>query len=128
MRYRHLGQGLLLLFIVVFRNADWYKLSVSRLCFYHSHLPIPSEQYIGVGLAAYFGGMSLRESSVIAALMNTRGLVELIVLNLGDVTRFTSTSLSLNSNRFYQLASIMSPGLSFAACHMFQVEAREYSA
>jgi hypothetical protein len=27
--------------------------------------------------------MSFRESSVIAALMNTRGLVELIVLNLG---------------------------------------------
>lgn len=30
--------------------------------------------------------MTVRESSVIAALMNTRGLVELIVLNLGDVT------------------------------------------
>ena len=31
--------------------------------------------------------MSVRESSVIAALMNTRGLVELIVLNLGDAMR-----------------------------------------
>ena len=40
-------------------------------------------QYLGAGSAAYFGGMSFRESSVIAALMNTRGLVELIVLNLG---------------------------------------------
>ena len=38
-------------------------------------------QYLGAGSAAYFGGMSFRESSVIAALMNTRGLVELIVLN-----------------------------------------------
>ena len=40
-------------------------------------------QYVGAGSAAYCSGMSLRESGVIAALMNTRGLVELIVLNLG---------------------------------------------
>ena len=39
----------------------------------------------GAGFAAYFNGISARESSVIAVLMNTRGLVELIVLNLGKV-------------------------------------------
>ena len=35
--------------------------------------------------------MSIRESSVIAALMNTRGLVELIVLNLGVSAGILST-------------------------------------
>jgi Kef-type K+ transport system membrane component KefB len=40
-------------------------------------------KYIGAGGAAYAGGSSVRESFVIAFLMNTRGLVELIVLNLG---------------------------------------------
>lgn len=38
---------------------------------------------IGAGVPAYVSGMSFRESSVVAVLMNTRGLVELIVLNLG---------------------------------------------
>lgn len=40
-------------------------------------------KFIGAGSVVYAGGMSLRESSVVAVLMNTRGLVELIVLNLG---------------------------------------------
>ena len=40
-------------------------------------------KYVGAGGAAYMGGSSIRESFVIAFLMNTRGLVELIVLNLG---------------------------------------------
>lgn len=40
-------------------------------------------KFIGAGGTAYFSGMSIRESSVIAVLMNTRGLIELIVLNLG---------------------------------------------
>ena len=40
-------------------------------------------KYVGAGGAAYMGGTSIRESFVIAFLMNTRGLVELIVLNLG---------------------------------------------
>jgi Kef-type K+ transport system membrane component KefB len=38
---------------------------------------------VGCGSMALLSGMSLRESSVIAVLMNTRGLVELIVLNVG---------------------------------------------
>jgi Kef-type K+ transport system membrane component KefB/nucleotide-binding universal stress UspA family protein len=37
----------------------------------------------GSALAARFTGMSWRESSAIGVLMNTRGLVELIVLNIG---------------------------------------------
>eukprot|EP01034_Spumella_vulgaris_P021429 gene21429-27459_t len=40
-------------------------------------------KFVGGGGAALIGGMSVRESSVVAVLMNTRGLVELIVLNLG---------------------------------------------
>lgn len=40
-------------------------------------------KFIGAGGTAYFSGMSVRDSSVVAVLMNTRGLVELIVLNLG---------------------------------------------
>lgn len=56
-------------------------------------------QYIGAGSAAYFGGMSIRESSVIAALMNTRGLVELIVLNLGAYS--TVPPAALNSIKIY---------------------------
>ncbi len=39
---------------------------------------------IGAGGAAYFSGtLTVRECGVVAILMNTRGLVELIVLNLG---------------------------------------------
>lgn len=40
-------------------------------------------KFVGAGGAALLGGMSIRESAVVATLMNTRGLVELIVLNLG---------------------------------------------
>ena len=38
---------------------------------------------IGAGAPALMSGVPLRESAVVAVLMNTRGLVELIVLNLG---------------------------------------------
>jgi Kef-type K+ transport system membrane component KefB len=38
---------------------------------------------VGCGSMAFISGMSIRESSVIAVLMNTRGLAELIVLNVG---------------------------------------------
>jgi Kef-type K+ transport system membrane component KefB len=38
---------------------------------------------VGAGIPSLAGGLSMRESSVVAVLMNTRGLVELIVLNLG---------------------------------------------
>jgi Kef-type K+ transport system membrane component KefB len=40
-------------------------------------------KFIGAGGAALVMGVSVRESAAIAVLMNTRGLVELIVLNLG---------------------------------------------
>lgn len=40
-------------------------------------------KFIGAGGTALMNGMGYRESAVIAVLMNTRGLVELIVLNLG---------------------------------------------
>lgn len=38
---------------------------------------------LGAGIPASFSGLSTRESGCVAVLMNTRGLVELIVLNLG---------------------------------------------
>lgn len=37
----------------------------------------------GCGIAAYWSGFSKRESTIIGILMNTRGLVELIVINVG---------------------------------------------
>jgi Kef-type K+ transport system membrane component KefB len=40
-------------------------------------------KFLGAGLPAYYFGFTLRESAVIAVLMNTRGLVEFIVLNVG---------------------------------------------
>lgn len=38
---------------------------------------------LGAGIPSFLLGIPLRESAVIAVLMNTRGLVELIVLNIG---------------------------------------------
>lgn len=40
-------------------------------------------KFIGAGGCALVAGMTVRESATVAVLMNTRGLVELIVLNLG---------------------------------------------
>src|SRR5207253_1333790 len=40
-------------------------------------------KWLGAMLAARYGGFSLRDSAAIGALMNTRGLTELIVLNIG---------------------------------------------
>jgi len=38
---------------------------------------------LGAGIPSYLLGIPLRESAVVSVLMNTRGLVELIVLNIG---------------------------------------------
>ena len=40
-------------------------------------------KWLGAMLAARYSGFSLRDSAAIGALMNTRGLTELIVLNIG---------------------------------------------
>ena len=40
-------------------------------------------KWLGAMAAARFSGLSLRDSAVVGALMNTRGLTELIVLNIG---------------------------------------------
>jgi Kef-type K+ transport system membrane component KefB len=37
----------------------------------------------GCGLAAWLGGLSPREAACVGAMMNTRGLMELIVVNMG---------------------------------------------
>jgi Kef-type K+ transport system membrane component KefB len=50
-------------------------------------------KWIGAALAARYGGFAWRESNVIGALMNTRGLTELIVLNIGLHAGLISTQL-----------------------------------
>src|SRR5262249_44826284 len=40
-------------------------------------------KFLGASIAARYSGFSLRDSSAIGTLMNTRGLTELIVLNIG---------------------------------------------
>ncbi len=47
----------------------------------------------GTGIAARMGGMPWRESLALGALMNTRGLMELVVLNLGLDTKVISPTL-----------------------------------
>ena len=51
--------------------------------------------------------MSFRESSVIAALMNTRGLVELIVLNLGTYNTVLAAFVLIRFCRFLVLPIII---------------------
>ncbi len=48
-------------------------------------------KFIGAGTVAYLTGHSLRETATIAVLMNTRGLIELIVLNLGLSSHILNT-------------------------------------
>jgi Kef-type K+ transport system membrane component KefB len=50
-------------------------------------------KFLGATLAARYGGFSLRDSAVIGTLMNTRGLTELIVLNIGLDLGVISTQL-----------------------------------
>ena len=50
-------------------------------------------KFLGAMFAARYGGFSLRDSAAIGALMNTRGLTELIVLNIGLDLGVISTQL-----------------------------------
>ena len=63
--------------ITVIKTGDQGSMIV-LVCFIAS-----ISKYIGTGVPAYFTGFDFRESAAVAVLMNTRGLVELIVLNLG---------------------------------------------
>ena len=47
----------------------------------------------GTGIAARLGGMNWRESLSLGALMNTRGLMELVVLNIGLEIQVISPAL-----------------------------------
>lgn len=40
-------------------------------------------KFVGCGAAAWLSGMRLREATCVGAMMNTRGLVELVVINVG---------------------------------------------
>lgn len=50
-------------------------------------------KFVGSALAARFVGQSWRESLIIGALMNTRGLMELVVLNIGYDLGVLSTEI-----------------------------------
>jgi Kef-type K+ transport system membrane component KefB len=50
-------------------------------------------KWVGAMAAARYGGFSWRDSAVLGALMNTRGLTELIVLNIGLELGLISTGL-----------------------------------
>jgi Kef-type K+ transport system membrane component KefB len=50
-------------------------------------------KWVGAMLAARYGGFSWRDSNAVGALMNTRGLTELIVLNIGLELGLISTAL-----------------------------------
>jgi Kef-type K+ transport system membrane component KefB len=50
-------------------------------------------KFLGATFAARYGGFSLRDSAAIGTLMNTRGLTELIVLNIGLDLGVISTQL-----------------------------------
>jgi Kef-type K+ transport system membrane component KefB len=47
----------------------------------------------GTGVAARFSGLVWRESLALGALMNTRGLMELVVLNIGADIKIISPAL-----------------------------------
>ena len=57
-------------------------------------------KFAGTGLAAWFTGSSKRDSIVIGALMNTRGLTELVILTIG-------LSLGVLSDRVFAMMVIM---------------------
>eukprot|EP01038_Epipyxis_sp_PR26KG_P007886 gene7886-10702_t len=71
-------------------------------------------KFIGAGGTALLGGMTLRESSVVAVLMNTRGLVELIVLNLG-------VSAGVLNTRTFSVMVIMCLFTTFLTCPLIEL-------
>jgi len=71
-------------------------------------------KFIGAGLPAYFFGMKKRGSAVIAVLMNTRGLVELIVLNLG-------VSAGILSTKTFSVMVIMCLFTTFMTCPLVEL-------
>ena len=71
-------------------------------------------KFIGAGGTAYMAGMSVRESSVVAVLMNTRGLIELIVLNLGMESGILST-------RTFSVMVVMCLFTTFLTCPLVEL-------
>jgi Kef-type K+ transport system membrane component KefB len=70
-------------------------------------------KFLGAGLAALACGMSVRESSVVAVLMNTRGLVELIVLNIG-------LKFHVLDSRAFSILVLMCLFTTFITCPLLQ--------
>jgi Kef-type K+ transport system membrane component KefB len=65
-------------------------------------------KWVGAMAAARYGGFSLRDSAAIGALMNTRGLTELIVLNIG-------LSLGMISQTLFTMLVVMALVTTFMA-------------
>eukprot|EP01034_Spumella_vulgaris_P021266 gene21266-27289_t len=71
-------------------------------------------KFIGAGGMALLSGVGLRESAAIAALMNTRGLVELIVLNLG-------LSSGILNGRTFTVMVLMALFTTFMTCPLIDL-------
>jgi Kef-type K+ transport system membrane component KefB len=72
----------------------------------------------GSFIAGRFVGLSLRESSIIGILMNTRGLMELIVLNLG-------LEMGVISPRLFTMLVIMALVTTFATTPLLHLVMRK---
>jgi Kef-type K+ transport system membrane component KefB len=57
-------------------------------------------KFAGCGLAAWFTGSSARDATIVGALMNTRGLVEIVILTVG-------LNVAVISDRTYAMMVIM---------------------
>jgi Kef-type K+ transport system membrane component KefB len=64
-------------------------------------------KFLGTQMAARLGGMAWRDASLVGVLMNTRGLMELIVLNIG-------LELGVLSNKLYTMLVLMALVTTFA--------------
>jgi Kef-type K+ transport system membrane component KefB len=71
-------------------------------------------KFVGCGGVALIQGIGFRESSVIAVLMNTRGLVEIIVLNLGR-------SFEILNEKVFAVMIIMCLVTTFLTCPLIEL-------
>ena len=87
---RHLRNFLTVIFLPIFFTYTGLRTDIGSLQSGNQWLLLGgvllcaiAGKLLGCGLAAWVGGFSSRESLCIGALMNTRGLMELIVINVG---------------------------------------------
>lgn len=82
-----------------------------------------SGKFIGCSLAARLNGLVWRESFSIGSLMSCKGLVELIVLNIGLQAKiistrvFTMVGLSRVKCLWKKTGRLLTPSLALVCCH-----------